>query len=43
MKKIYHLTSAVANMSFPQVHGTPDMVLVYTIPNKIHANLAIQN
>ena len=32
-------TSAVAHLSLPQGHASPHMVLVYTIPNKIHAIL----
>ena len=34
------LTSAVANLSLPQEHATYHIVLVYTIPKKMHAILA---
>ena len=37
-----NITSARANLSFPQVHASPHMVLVYTIPNKMQAILPIK-
>ena len=30
---VHYITSAVANLSLPQVHDSPHMVLVYTAQN----------